>query len=119
MLVSGTSAVGIRKRSSGGIQFLFKFRQSAGAGHGLACDEERRENFRVAMFGGVQVQHEIDEGPFQSRAHAGQESEPSAGEFGRPGEIHEPQFFADVLMVLDREVKRFGCSPAANLPVLG
>ena len=53
--------------------------QLAGAHHALAVNHKGRQDFRVAVFPGVQVQHEIDQGPFQPRAQAFVDHKPGPG----------------------------------------
>src|SRR6266446_1284618 len=49
----------------------FKFRQLSRADHAITPDQKRRADFGVAVLAGVQVDHEIDQRPFQLRARAG------------------------------------------------
>ena len=64
MLVTGTSAVGIRKRSSAGdaVEVLLELGQLTGAGQRGAVHQVGRRDFGVAVLPGVQIEHEAGEG---------------------------------------------------------
>ena len=88
---------------------LGEFRQLAGAEQGGVVDQGRHDGFRVAVLGGVQVQHELAQRPLHARERATQDGEARAGQLGGGGEIHHAQRLAEfeMLLRLEAEVARF------------
>ncbi len=48
-------------------QVFLEFRQLAGRRHRCRIDQHRRHDFGIAVLGGLQIEHEVDQGPFQPR----------------------------------------------------
>jgi hypothetical protein len=57
------------------------------------------------MFLGVQIEHKIDQGPFEPGTGIHVESEARTGNFGGAGEIKNPKLFTDVPVILCWEVE--------------
>ena len=86
----------------------------------LARAEERRTireirdiGLAVAVLARVQVEHELDQRPMQSRQIALENGEAAAGDFRRGGEIEHAETLADRLMVarLEAELARLADAP--------
>ncbi len=90
-------------------EILLEFGKLAGAGHRLPVDDERRQNFTVAVFGGVEVQHEVDQGPLQPGTGAQVKREARSGDLGGAFQVEDVQRRADVPMRLglEGEPRRF------------
>ena len=69
------------------------------------------------MLAGVDVQHELRNGAVQMRDLPLHETETCAGKFRGRIKVH-PEGSAHIDVVLDREVKRAGRSPAALLHIV-
>ena len=82
---------------------VFEFRQLRGAEHHLVAHQQRRRHLRVAMLARVQVEHELPERALQPRKPLLQHHEARAGELRRGLEIHLPERFAELEMLLRRE----------------
>ncbi len=76
---------------------LAELRELAGATHRLAGDRNRREQIRVPLFA-VDVQHELDQGVFQSGARTLREVEPAAGDLRPALEVEDVQFLAQIVV---------------------
>src|SRR5262245_16704785 len=96
-------------------QVFFELRELAGSRHGVTIHQKGRQDLAIAMLLGVQIEHEIDQGPFKPRAGILVESEARTGNFGSAGEIKNPKLFTDVPVILCWEVELRWISPAANL----
>ena len=59
----------------------------------------------------MQVEHEVDERPFQPRAGPSVEGKPGAGKLGAPLEIEDAQRFADFPVRFRGKGKVLGISP--------
>ena len=92
-------------------QVLGEFRQLAGAEHGVVAHEQRRRHLRIAVFAGVQVEHELPERPFQPRQLPGEHGEAGAGHAGGSLEIHLAERLADLVVLLCRDASRRACCP--------
>src|SRR5262245_31151611 len=98
-------------------QVFFELRELAGSRHGVTIHQEGRQNLAIAMLLGVQIEHEIDQGPFKPRPGILVESEARTGNFGGAGEIKNPKLFTDVPVILCWEVELRWIPPAANLSI--
>ena len=78
----------------------------------------RDRHFGVAMLGGVEVQHEVDQRPLQSRTQPGEQQEPAARDLGRPLEIEQAQIGGQIPMRLGLERELRHLSPVAHDLVL-
>jgi hypothetical protein len=100
------------------VHVLFELRQLARADHGIAVDEKRRKDFRVTVLARVQVEQEINQGPFQTRARALVENKSAAGNLRRSRKIQDTKLFANLPMCfrLKRKLRRF--TPAFHLGIV-
>src|SRR2546430_17665743 len=57
------------------VHIRFELRQLTGADHGFAPDDKRRTDFGVTMLAGVEIEHEINQGPLELGAGAGETNE--------------------------------------------
>ena len=101
----------------GGKEVFFKLRQLPGAAHRVGRDDIGRVALGVAVLAGVDVQHELRNGAVQMRDLPLHETETCAGKFRGRIKVH-PEGSAHIDVVLDREVKRAGRSPAALLHIV-
>jgi hypothetical protein len=95
-----------------------EFRQLPRAVHRFGIHQVRGQNFRVAVFAGVQVEHEIRQDSLQPGSQAPVHREAGAGKFGGALEIEHAQFFSQVPMRLGREIKFRRRAPAAHFNVI-
>jgi len=86
-------------------EVLFEFRKLARPRHAGAVHHERRQHLRVAVLGGVQIQHEVDDRPFEQRTHPPVEREARPGDFRAAGEIEDAQVLADLPVRFGLEVE--------------
>jgi hypothetical protein len=63
------------------VHVFLEFRQLGRADHTFAPNQKWRAHFQVAMLVRVQIEHELDERPLQSRAGAGKTDIPAAAQF--------------------------------------
>ena len=77
-------------------KLFFKARQLACSLHGLRRDQVGRENFRIAVFLGVNLQHETDERAFQRRPRPAQNRESRTRKFGAGFKIQNAQRFPEL-----------------------
>ena len=77
----------------------------------LLVDHERRQDFRVAVLRGVQVEHEADEGALEAGTCAHVDGKTRAGELGGAFEIEDAEGFAELPVGLGGESRRSGLSP--------
>ena len=75
------------------------------ANHRLILDQQRRVHLHIAMFGGVQIEHELADGPFQTRQRAFGHHKTRTGHAGGGFEIHQAERFADFKMLLGLEIE--------------
>ena len=81
------------------VHVFVEFRQLARADHGVAVDDVRRDDFGVAVFIDVLVEHEVVYGPFEARAEADVVIEPCARRLRRPFGVEDAQVFAYVPVI--------------------
>ena len=79
---------------------FLEFRQLAGGGHGGAVDQKGRQNLLVAVLLGMQIQHEVDQGPFKPGSKTGQQREAGPGDLGSPLKIEDAEIGAKFPMLL-------------------
>jgi hypothetical protein len=77
-------------------EILLKFRQLPRSHHAVRQNHEWCQHLPVAVFCCVKVQHEVDEGPFQSRARPCEKGEPRTGHFRSPGQIDYPEHLPEL-----------------------
>lgn len=70
-------------------QVFLEFRKLIGAKQRLVAHQKRHDMLGIAVFFGMQVQHELAERPLQPRQLAFQHGEARAGNLGRRLEIHQ------------------------------
>src|SRR5262249_9657468 len=90
----------------------------SGTRHSLTIYEVRRRNLAIAVLLRMQIEHKIDQGPLEPRAGILVESEPSARNFGRAGEVENPEFLSDIPVIFCREIKLGRIAPAADFLVV-
>ena len=86
-------------------EVLSEFRQLAGAEERAGVDHVGRQNFRIAVLAGVQVQHEVGQGALKPGTRAVVKGEAGTGDFGRAIEVEDVQGFAELPMGFGREVE--------------
>ena len=91
----------------------------AGAEEALAVDHEGRQDFGVAVLGGVQVEHEADEGALEAGACAHVDGEARAGELGGALEVENAEGFAELPVGLGGEVEGGIFAPGFDGDVVG
>src|SRR5687767_10812809 len=96
-------------------KLLLEFRKLTRAEQRVAIDDEGRQSFRIAMLRRVQVEHEIDQGAFQSRTYAVEDREPRAGNLGGALQVENAQRRSQIDVILRLEIEFRFCAPAANL----
>src|SRR5216683_1381035 len=95
-----------------------KFRQLACAGERRGVHQEGRQDFRVAMLAGVDVEEKIGEGAFESGAPPFVNSKARAGDFRGGGEVEDTGALTDFPMRLGSEIEFGWRAPAANFDIL-
>ncbi len=75
-------------------EVLGELGELAGAEEGLGIDHEGRQNLGVAVLGGVEVEHEVDERAFEARALPIVDGEARAGDLGGAVEVEDAEGFA-------------------------
>jgi hypothetical protein len=98
MLTSAGSAVGTKNTSDCSSWYISgpNLTNVSGCHDRLAAQNERQANFRVAVLGRVQIQHERHQRPLQPRARTGVQHEARAGQFGATPEIHQTERLAQI-----------------------
>ena len=101
------------------LEHVFReFRQLAGTLHAVGIYDKGREKFRIPMLGGMQVQIEIDDGPFQTGTQTFVHRKPGAGNFMAPFKIQNPQFLADIPVGQRFKIKLAGFAPFPNFRII-
>src|SRR5713226_9265587 len=95
-----------------------EFRELASAGEGGGVHQEGRQDFRVAVLAGVDVEKKIREGAFKAGAPAFVDRETRAGDFRGGGKIEDACPFTDFPMRFGSEIKFWGSAPAADFFVI-
>ena len=93
--------------------------QLAGAVEGLGVDHEGREDFGVAVFAGVQVEHEADESALKTGSGAHVDGKARAAELGRPLQIENPQRLAQLPVRPGLKVKDRLFAPSFDGKIIG
>lgn len=99
-------------------QILLKLGQLTGALQGRRLYQIRGVGFLVAVFAGVQVEHELRQRPVQPGDGAAHQGEAGAGELGGGLEVQPAMALAEGDVILDREIEGTRDSPAAHLHVV-
>src|SRR5262249_7916360 len=86
-------------------QILLELRQLPRTGERRGIDQERRLHFAIAVFACVEIEHEIDQRAFESRARAAQNGEARAGHPRRALEIDDAERRAELPVRLGIEVE--------------
>ena len=86
-------------------QVFLEFGQLARAGHGLAVDDERRDDLGVAMQGCLRVEHQLGQGAFQTGAPAIADGKAGACQLGGALEVQAAQLRAQFPMFPGREIE--------------
>ena len=100
-------------------QILRELRELAGAVHGFGVDDVGRKDFGVAVLAGVEVEHEVGESAFETRAQRPVDGEARAGEFGGAFEVEDAELLAEFPVRLGREIELGRSAPAAGFDVVG
>ena len=100
-------------------QIFFKFRQLAGMGHALPVDDKRRQRFGISMRLGVNIEHKINKGSFQSGAGTIIKRKACPCNFSSPLKVQNPQLCSDVPVRLGFEIKFRPFTNNCNHRVIG
>src|SRR4051794_3012501 len=98
-------------------QIGFKLWQLSGSEESIAIDDERRECFEISVLTRVHVEHEVDEGAFESRSGAVQDRETRGSDLGRAFEIEYAERIGEVDVIFRLKVKLRPRAPAANFDI--
>ncbi len=96
---------GIESVDTDVIHIFREFRKLAGTGHGLGVTDKGRLDFGIAMFGGVQVEHELNERALKFCALTGVNRKAGTGNFSAAFEVDQLECFANIPVRLDRKIK--------------
>ena len=80
---------------------LLELGQLPRTGHGGAVEQEGRKELRIPVLPNVEVDHEVDQRPFQPRPRSLQEVEARGRHFHAPLEVQDAQALADLVVRLD------------------
>src|SRR5262249_33333612 len=69
------------------VHVRFKLRELRSAEHAITPNQKRRTDFGVTMLARMQIDHEIDQRAFQSRASPGETNKTTAAQFRRPLQV--------------------------------
>src|SRR6185369_12937587 len=81
-------------------EVCFKLRELRSAEESVAVDDERRGRFEVTVFARVHVEHEIDQGAFETRARAVENRETRGCEPRRSFQIEYSETQTEIDVVL-------------------
>ena len=98
-------------------QVFFQLRELAGSRHGVTIHQEGRQNLPIAMSLCVQIEHKIDQDPFEAGTGIHVESEARTGYLGCAGEIENPELFTDIPVILRRGSRTGAYPPSGGLPL--
>src|SRR5439155_23883979 len=79
---------------------------------------ERRQYFFIAVFLRMDIEHEIDQRPFEPCAHAGKQRETGTGDFRRPVQIEYSQRRTEIAVGLGRKIEVWGIALAPEWHIL-
>src|SRR4051812_676705 len=65
------------------VHVFFELRQLGRPDHAFSPHQKRRADFEIAMFAGMQIQHELDQRPLQSRAGTGKADKSASAQLRR------------------------------------
>ena len=99
-------------------KILLELGQLAGAAQRVPVDDVGYVDLAIAMLAGMQIQHELDQGPVQPSQRPVHDIESRAGNLTRGFEVHLPEAFPEGDMVEDREVEAARIAPARHLHVV-
>ena len=99
-------------------QIVLELGQLAGAVQAVGVDDVGYIGFRVAVLAGVQIQHELDQGPVQAGDAGIHDREAGTGDLRRRFEVELAEGFAHVHVVAGFEIELAGRAPAAQLHVV-
>src|SRR5262249_10518131 len=99
-------------------QIVFEFGKLACPEKALRVGHEWRNDFLISVLFCMDIEHEVDQSPFQPGALAGEGRESGTGYFGRPFEIHDSQGGTQVPVGLWGEFEARGFADPADLDVL-
>ncbi len=99
-------------------KILGKLRQITGAVGRRVPNQKRGHVLGVPKLRRVQIEHEARNGPLQFRQSTLEKNEPRTRDLGRCFEIHEPQRFPDLEVLLGFEIKRRRRAVLAHLLVV-
>ena len=92
-------------------QIFGKFRQLPRAIHRMVFNQQRGIDLHIAIFARMKIQHELPNCAFKPRQLTFIDDKAGARHFGGCFEIHHPQAFAKIKMLLGFECKGFGLTP--------
>ena len=98
---------------------VLELRQLTGARHRLAVCHERRKDLGIALLFGVQVEHEVDDSPFELCAKALVHREPRTGDLACALEVQDIQPLADVPVSLRFEAELPRLADSAQFDIVG
>ena len=96
-------------------QFGLELRQVARAIGRRLAHQKGHVDLLIAELLGVQVEHEARHRPFQAGQDAGKHDEARAGEPGGRLEVHQPETFTELEVLLGLEAERRDLSMLSNL----
>jgi len=94
-----------------------EFRKVAGPRQARFVGDERREDLSEAPFPGVDVEHEIDQGPFHPGGRGQGDREARPGDLGRPVEIEDPKARSEIPVGQRLEIELPGLAGPPDLDV--
>ena len=100
------------------VLILGEFRKLPRPPHGGTVDQHRRHDLPVAVLRRVQIEHEVDESPFESRSRPLQNGETALRKLRPPLEIHDVQSFPQLPVRPGRKRKRLGFTPSSDLDIV-
>ena len=100
------------------VHVLLKFRQLRRADHALAPHQKRRADLLVPVLARVQIEHEINQRAFQSRARARETDESAPAQFRRALQIEKFQLRAERDVIQHDSAQRRLFSPTSHHRIL-
>src|SRR3974390_2462828 len=85
------------------VVLVFKLGELPDAFETLRANNERRGNFGISMLAGVQIEHELNQRPFQLCAPSGVDYKAAASQFGPTIKVNESESLAQISMWLGGE----------------
>ena len=99
------------------VHIFGKLRQLAGALHGFAINDIRRNHFGIVIFLRVEIQHEIVYRSFQTGSAGKVEIETGTGYLAGSFSIQNPQFITQFVVSFNGEIEFRNFAPAADFRI--